>query len=115
MPWTPGDDYIYIKFLHQSIITIILHVSLVELKSGRIPEGVTKRLGYWKAEEFRKFTYPASECILGGILPNRTTGTLPVPEPCREHNNAMQKLILNYIYASASARTHPLNSCPRAL
>ena len=24
----------------------------------------------------------------------------------------MQKLILNYIYASASARTHPLNSCP---
>ena len=47
-----------------------MHVSLVELKSGRIPEGVTKRLGYWKAEEFRKFTYPASECILGGILPD---------------------------------------------
>ena len=45
-----------------------MHVSLVELKSGRVPEGVTKRLGYWKAEEFRKFTYLASEYILGGIL-----------------------------------------------
>ena len=70
MPWTPGDDYIHIMFLNQSIIIIILHVSPVELKSGRIPEGVTKRLGYWKAEEFRKFTYPASECILGGISPD---------------------------------------------
>ena len=45
-------------------------ISLVELKSGRVPEGVTKRLGYWKAEEFRKFTYPASEYIIGGILPD---------------------------------------------
>lgn len=27
-------------------------------------------MGYWKAEEFQKFTFPASEYILGGILPD---------------------------------------------
>ena len=43
---------------------------LLELKDGRVPEGVTKRIGYWKAEDFLKFTYPASESILGGLLPN---------------------------------------------
>ncbi len=47
---------------------------LTELKSGRIPVGVTHRLracmqGFWKAEECHKFAFPASECILGGILP----------------------------------------------
>jgi len=26
-------------------------------------------MGYWKAEEFRKFCFPASECVFGGILP----------------------------------------------
>ena len=41
----------------------------IELKCGRIPEAVTKKLGYWKAEDFQKFTYPASEYILGGLLP----------------------------------------------
>lgn len=30
--------------------------------------GVTKCIGYWKAEEFQKFTYPASECVIGGLL-----------------------------------------------
>ena len=43
---------------------------LLELRDGRVPEGVTKRIGYWKAEDFRKFTYPASEYILGGLLPD---------------------------------------------
>ena len=41
-----------------------------ELKDGRVPLGVTKRIGYWKAEEFQKFSYPASEYVLGGLLPN---------------------------------------------
>ena len=45
-------------------------VLLLELKDGRVPEGITKRVGYWKAEDFQKFTYPASECILGGLLPD---------------------------------------------
>lgn len=41
-----------------------------ELKDGRVPQGVTKRVGYWKAEEFQKFTYPVSEYVLGGLLPD---------------------------------------------
>ena len=36
-----------------------------ELKDGRVPKGLTNRLGYWKAEELHKFAYPASECVLG--------------------------------------------------
>ena len=40
------------------------------MKSGRLPEGLLNRLGYWKAEELQKFTFPASECVLGGILPD---------------------------------------------
>ncbi len=40
-----------------------------ELKSGQIPAGLTHQLGFWKAEECHKFTFPASECVLGGILP----------------------------------------------
>ena len=40
-----------------------------ELKDGRIPEGVTKRIGYWKAEEFQKFAYPVSEYVIGDLLP----------------------------------------------
>ena len=45
-------------------------VFFTELKDGRIPQGVTKRIGYWKAEEYQKFAYPASECVLGGLLPD---------------------------------------------
>ena len=42
----------------------------VELKSGRVPEGVTQRLGHWKAEDLQKFVYPISEYILEGLLPD---------------------------------------------
>jgi len=42
----------------------------VELKSGRIPEEVTERLGHWKAEDLQKFVYPISEVILDGLLPD---------------------------------------------
>ena len=45
-------------------------LNFVELKDGRVPQGVTKRIGYWKAEEYQKFTYPASEYVLGGLLPD---------------------------------------------
>lgn len=31
---------------------------------------MTQRLGYWKAEELQKFAYPASEYVLGGLLPD---------------------------------------------
>ena len=41
-----------------------------ELKDGRVPLNVTKHIGYWKAEEFQKFAYPASEFVLGGLLPD---------------------------------------------
>lgn len=29
------------------------------------------RMGFWKAEDFQKFAYPASECVLGGVLPDK--------------------------------------------
>ena len=48
----------------------IISLYIIELKSGRIPDGVTKRLGFWKAEEYQKFTYPASEYVLGGLIPD---------------------------------------------
>ena len=41
-----------------------------ELKNGRVPALLTKHLGYWKAEDFRKFAYPASEYCLGVLLPD---------------------------------------------
>ena len=38
------------------------------MKNGRIPEGILKCIGFWKAEEYQKFTFPPSEYVLGGIL-----------------------------------------------
>ncbi len=35
-----------------------------------MPQGLTNRLGFWKAEEIHKFVFPASEFVLGGILPD---------------------------------------------
>lgn len=40
----------------------------LELKDGRIPQGLSSRLGYWKTEEFQKFSYPVSELLLAGLL-----------------------------------------------
>ena len=45
-------------------------VNYLELKDGRIPTGITSRLGFWKAEEYQKFAYPASEYVFGGTLPD---------------------------------------------
>ena len=28
-------------------------------------------MGFWKAEEYQKFTFPASEYVLGGLLPDK--------------------------------------------
>ena len=44
-------------------------ITYVELKGGRVPEGVTHRLGHWKAEDLQKFIYPVSEYVLDGLLP----------------------------------------------
>ena len=46
----------------------LLAISCLELKDGRIPQGLSTRLGYWKTEEFQKFSYPASELLLAGLL-----------------------------------------------
>ena len=35
-----------------------------------MPEEVTQRLGHWKAEELQKFTFPVSEYVLEGLLPD---------------------------------------------
>ena len=40
-----------------------------------MPDGITRRMGFWKAEEYLKFTYPASEHILGGVLPEQHYNT----------------------------------------
>ena len=40
-----------------------------EMRASRCPSGITARLGYWKAEDFRKFCFPASEVILNDQMP----------------------------------------------
>lgn len=42
-----------------------------ELKDGRLPEGISRRMGFWKAEEIHKFAYPTSELVFGGILSDK--------------------------------------------
>lgn len=39
-----------------------------EFLASRYPSRLS-RIGYWKAEEFQKFTFPISEIILGGLIP----------------------------------------------
>ena len=41
-----------------------------EIKDGRVALNVTKHIGYWKADEFQKLAYPASEFVIGGLLPD---------------------------------------------
>ena len=41
-----------------------------ELKDGRVPKSVSK-IGHWRAEEYRKFSFPASECVLGGLIEDK--------------------------------------------
>lgn len=43
-----------------------------EHRTGRLPSGITKRFGYWKAEDFNHFAFPAMESCLGGMLQNNT-------------------------------------------
>ena len=40
-----------------------------EMRASCCPSGITARLGYWKAEDFRKFCFPASEVILNDQMP----------------------------------------------
>lgn len=48
----------------------MVYVYYIELKSGRVPGEVRQRLGNWKAEDLQKFTYPISEYVLDGLLPD---------------------------------------------
>ena len=41
-----------------------------EHRTGRLPSGITKRFGYWKAEDFNHFAFPAMEAYLGDMLQN---------------------------------------------
>ena len=41
-----------------------------EHRTGRVPSGITKRFGYWKAEDFNHFAFAAMEACLGDILQN---------------------------------------------
>ena len=38
-----------------------------ELKDGRLPKSCLK-ISHWKAEEYRKFAFPAFMCVLGGLI-----------------------------------------------
>lgn len=42
-----------------------------EFTSGRQPVGFHTRRGHWKAEEYAKFAFPASEAVLDGLLPDK--------------------------------------------
>ena len=39
-----------------------------EMRASRYPSGITSRLGYWKAEDYQKFFFPASEVILNDLM-----------------------------------------------
>ena len=39
------------------------------MRASRFPSGITSRLGYWKAEDYQKFCFPASEVILSDQMP----------------------------------------------
>ena len=41
-------------------------VDLTELKDGRVPDGITRRLV--GGRRISKFVFPALECVLGGVL-----------------------------------------------
>ena len=41
-----------------------------ELKDGQIPKSVSK-IRHWKAEEYRQFSFPASECVLGRLIEDK--------------------------------------------
>ena len=40
-----------------------------EIRASRYPSGITTRLGYWKAEDYQKFCFPASEVIFNDLMP----------------------------------------------
>lgn len=40
-----------------------------EMEASRYPSGITLQLGYWKADSFQKFCFPASEVILYDQIP----------------------------------------------
>ena len=40
-----------------------------EMRASRCPSGITPQLGYWKAEDYQKFCFPASEVILYDQIP----------------------------------------------
>ena len=62
-----NDDFVTIVTI--AIIMKVQNLIQIELKSGRIPDGINRRMGFWKAEEYQKFTFPASELILDGVIP----------------------------------------------
>ena len=41
---------------------------LIGMKDGRLPEGASTRIGFWKAEEIQKFAYPPSQLVFGDVL-----------------------------------------------
>lgn len=41
-----------------------------ELEDGQIPKSVSK-ICHLKAEEYGKFSFPASECVLGGLTEDK--------------------------------------------
>ena len=40
-----------------------------EMRASKYPSGIMSRLGYWKAEDYQKFCFPASEVILYDQMP----------------------------------------------
>lgn len=40
-----------------------------ELSAGRKPDHIASQMGYWAAEDFKKFAFPVSPCILQDLLP----------------------------------------------
>ena len=60
-------SYTYI-YIYIYIYLFFFFLLITELLDGRVPRGFSSRLGYWKAEEYVNFAFPASELIFDGLL-----------------------------------------------
>ena len=47
---------------------IHFNINVTEFLDDRVPKGFSSRFGYWKAEEFINFAFPASEVIFDRFL-----------------------------------------------
>ena len=67
VPW-PSGSYLVVTVC-ANVFTFTVNISSAEMKDGHIPAKFSTRLGYWTAEDFRRFSMVA-EVVLRGMVPD---------------------------------------------